>query len=40
MGMRQAKDLLLTCEIIDAEKAMCFGILTDLLGADELTDAA
>ncbi len=38
MGMRQAKDRLQTGEIIDAEKAMRFGILTDLLAEDELAD--
>jgi enoyl-CoA hydratase len=39
MGMRQAKDLLLTGEVIDAEKAFRFGILTDLLAEDELAGA-
>ena len=39
MGMRQAKHLLLTGDIIDAEKAMRFGILTDLLAEDDLEGA-
>ncbi len=39
MGMRQAKDLLLTGDIIDAETAFRFGILTDLLAEEDLAEA-
>ena len=39
MGMRQAKDLLLTGDIIDAEKALRFGLLTELVENEDLEDA-
>lgn len=39
MGMRQAKDLLLTGDVIDAEKAQRFGLLTDLVDDRELAEA-
>ncbi len=39
MGMRHAKDLLLTGEIIDAEKALRFGLLTDLVAEGDLESA-
>jgi enoyl-CoA hydratase len=38
MGMRQAKDLLLTGDLIPAEKAMAFGILTSLCPQEELDE--
>jgi len=39
MGMRQAKDLLLTGDVVDAEKAQRFGLLTDLVDDAALADA-
>ncbi len=38
MGMRQTKDLLLTGDLIPAEKAMAFGILTSLCPREELDE--
>ena len=39
MGMRAAKDLLLTGDVIDAEKALRFGLLSDLVADDALAAA-
>lgn len=39
MGMRRAKDLLLTGDLVDAEKAERFGLLSGLVDDDALEDA-